>query len=194
MMRLIILIVISMSVAGCSDSHFEETKPGEFHGKLIVQWFDKDKFIYTPDEENPLRFVRFNKETIVPERMFTDGGSIPRALRILEDYSPWGYAPAFVIHDWLFHIKQCKLSGHEEYDFEETAWVMSEAMKTITLQEKTEDPEKFTVYAMFEAVRSPLAENEWESGECDPPPITTRGRIALKDLPSPIMEYVIEFP
>ena len=33
--------------------------------------------------------------------MYTDGGSIPRIAQAFNGFSPWGYAPAYMIHDWL---------------------------------------------------------------------------------------------
>jgi hypothetical protein len=50
--------------------------------------------------------------------MYTDGGSIPQPLRAIKVYSPWGYAPAFLVHDWLFAIKQCKRPGYEKLTLE----------------------------------------------------------------------------
>ena len=48
------------------------------------------------------RFIRGTGEVIEPGMMFTDGCSIPRALWFVKDLSPWSYAPAFLVHDWLF--------------------------------------------------------------------------------------------
>ena len=116
--------------------------------------------------------------------MYTDGGSIPRPLWALRSYSPWGYAPAFIVHDWLFHMRHCQLPGNEKFTVDEAAWVMSEVMKT--MMEK-EGVDKFTLYTIFEAVRSPLAKNLWDTQECEELPLQKRG---LK----PKMHYVIEFP
>ena len=48
-------------------------------------------------------------------------------------------------------------------------------------------PEKLTLYTMYEAVRSPIAENLWSTGKSEQP--------STKSLDLPVkMQYVIEFP
>lgn len=193
-MRILILLIFAISTTGCASLHYQRTKPGELHGKLVVQWIDHDKFIFIPDDEKPLTFIRFNKKNITPQRMYTDGGSIPRPLWVFRSYSPWGYAPAFIIHDWLFEMKHCKLPGYEDFNVEEAAWVMSEVMKTMMVEEEGAQSDEFTLYTMFEAVRSPIAEKLWETGECEPPPRKMFGMPPQPVYPKPIKEYVIEFP
>ncbi len=193
-MRITILIVFTLLTTGCASLHYEKTMIGELHGKLIVQWIDHDKFIFVPDEEKPLTFIRHNQKRISPKRMYTDGGSIPRPMWVFRSYSPWGYAPAFIVHDWLFVMQHCKYLGHEEFNVEEAAWVMSEIMKTMMLKEKEAAPDKFTLYTMFEAVRSPIAKRQWESGECETPPVRMLGFPPRPVYPTPIKEYVIEYP
>nr|WP_249779640.1 DUF1353 domain-containing protein [Bradyrhizobium sediminis] len=34
--------------------------------------------------------------------MYTDGGSIPRIAQIFNGLSPWGFGPAYIVHDWIF--------------------------------------------------------------------------------------------
>ena len=178
------LFVVSLLSVGCASFHYQQTKPGTLAGKLLVQWIDHDKFIFIPDQARPLSFTRHNRKTITPGRMYTDGGSIPRPLWALRSYSPWGYAPAFIVHDWLFRMKQCKIPGHEEYTVEEAAWVMSEVMKTMMEQHANGD--RLAHYAMYEAVRSPIAVSLWENGKCEQPTPEESAR-------APKMEYVIEF-
>jgi hypothetical protein len=183
-MRKILVVVIALSLTGCASIHDSQTKTGELEGKLLVEWIEPDKFIFRPDKDNPLTFTRHNKEKITPGLMYTDGGSIPRPLWALRSYSPWGYAPAFIVHDWLFNMKHCKLPGYERYTAEEAAWVMSEIMKTIMEKDAVD---KLTLYTMFEAVKSPIAEELWNTGKCQQPAIEI---FKFK----PKMQYVIEFP
>ena len=68
-MRLVIMVIFALSASGSSSLHYEKTKAGALHGKLIVQWIDHDTFIFAPDKEKPLTFVRNNNESITPERM-----------------------------------------------------------------------------------------------------------------------------
>ena len=184
MMRNIFIVAVIFLLFGCATHHYSVTKPGELKGKLKVEWIEPDKFIFRPDKDNPLTFTRYNNDTIKPGIMYTDGGSIPRPLWALRNYSPWGYAPAYIIHDWLFHMKNCQLSGYEKLTLEEAAWVLSEVMKT--LMEK-QGQDILTLYSVFEAVKSPVASNLWNSGICEEPPI---GFFGFR----PKMQYEIEFP
>ena len=178
-------LLIAVLLCGCADVRYRETKTGKLKGRLIVQWIDQDEFIVRPDKERPLTFTRYNNETITPEAMYTDGGSIPRPLWAFRSYSPWGYAPAFIMHDWLFHMKHCQLPGYERYSVEEAARVLSEVMKTI--MEDDQQGNKLALYSTFEAVRSPIASNLWNSGKCIQPPADLEDRNAR-------IEYVIDYP
>jgi len=182
-----LVVCVLLLSSGCASLHYTQVKQGELRGKLIVQWIDHDKFIFLPDKERPLAFTRYDRDTIAPGRMYTDGGSIPRPLWIFRSYSPWGYAPAFIVHDWLFHMKHCEIPGYEKYDVETAAWIMSEVMKTMMEREGKEAGDKLALYTMFEAVRSPIAGRLWNSGKCEEPPIEL---LKLK----PKFEYVIEIP
>ena len=81
-------------------------------------------------------------------------------------------------------MKHCQLPGYEHYTVDEAAWVMSEVIKTMMEKDVVD---KFTLYTMFEAVRSPIAKHLWDTGECEPPPAQV-----LKA--KPMMRYLIEFP
>jgi hypothetical protein len=41
---------------------------------------------------------------IVPETMYTDGGSVPQILWGIPGLSPWALGPAYIIHDWIFLV------------------------------------------------------------------------------------------
>lgn len=171
-------------LCGCSTLHYDRTQPGELKGKLTVEWVRPDKFVFRPDKDRPLTFIRHNQDVITPGLMYTDGGSIPRPLWAIRNYSPWGYAPAYIIHDWLFHVKNCQLPGHEKLTLEESAWVLSEVMKT--LMEK-QGRDELTLYAVFEGVNSPIASNVFNAGDCVEAPSGLIGG-------APALQYVIEFP
>ncbi len=173
MIRGIVVALLALPLTGCLDWYYsrtyDQTPSGKLSGKLVVEWIDQDKFVFLPDEKNPLVFTRSSGEKIQPQTMFTDGGSIPRALRAVKSYSPWGYAPAFIIHDWLFVMNHCKISGHEKYDVDKAAQVMAEAIKTVMENPKYGGPNKLVLYSMYEAVRSPVAKSYWDNGKCDTP-------------------------
>ena len=169
----LIAIAATIGLGGCLDMlygrHYDQTKSGDLKGTLRVTWLNNDSFLYEPDPANPLTFKRADGSSITPAAMYTDGGSIPSALRALKGYSPWGYAPAFIIHDWLFVMKQCKLPGFESYDLEAAATVMAEAMKTLMEKPQFGGPNKLVHYSMYEGVRSSTAKDYWDNGACNKP-------------------------
>jgi hypothetical protein len=125
--------------------------------------------------------------------MLTDGGSIPRPLWVVRNYSPWGYAPAFIIHDWLFAVKHCEYPGFENLTLDGAALIMSEVMKTMMLDPKKGHVDKLTLYAMYEAVRSPFAQVVWDGGKCTPAPPPPPPGFFAESVPA-IAKYTIEFP
>ncbi len=176
-------------VPGCATLHYSQIQQGKLTGKLLVEWIDADLFIFTPDKEKPLRFGRHNGEIIEPGRMITDGGSIPRMFWALRSYSPWGYAPAFITHDWLFAVKHCGYPIDKNYTFDESAIILSEIIKTLMLNPKYNFEDKLSMYAIYEAVKSPIARGIWDNGKCTNES-DLRGSIPRKAA----LSYVIEFP
>ena len=168
-----VVAMASLGLGGCLDFiygwHYDQTKTGDLKGTIRIRWVANDQFVYEPDPSDPLRFKRADGSIIEPRTMYTDGGSIPQALRAIKAYSPWGYAPAFLIHDWLFVVKQCKLSGHEKLTLEDAANVMAEAMKTLMEKPDFGGVNKLVHYSMYEGVRSSTARDYWDQGACNPP-------------------------
>src|SRR5262245_3406002 len=77
-------------------------------GTLLIQWDNESRFIYLPQAQDGLRFQTRDGREVKPGRMYTDGGSIPRVFWSVKGFSPWGYGPAYVLHDWLFHAHRCR--------------------------------------------------------------------------------------
>lgn len=173
------------TTATAEDFDYAKVKTGQLRGKLIVQWIEPDLFLFIPDKSEPLTFTRSSGEKFTPGRMLTDGGSIPRPIWILRNYSPWGFAPAFIVHDWIFTIKQCNLAGAAGHSLGGAADVMAEVMKTM-IETKRIEASPLTVSAMHQAVTSPIASEAWNKGKCNPPP---KG-MAPSDL---IQQYEISF-
>ena len=165
---------------------YDTVNPGKLSGKLIVQWIEPDVFLFLPDKETPLKFTRSNGDTVTPGRMLTDGGSIPRPLWILRNYSPWGYAPAFIVHDWLFEMKHCKKEGFMKYNYQDAAMIMAEVMKTM-MESKKVAVDTLTVWSMHTAVSSNIAAKHWEDGKCNPPPP------AMFDTGKTLREFTLTF-
>jgi hypothetical protein len=177
------VLALGASTPSSADT-YADLQAGTLTGALIVQWLEPDVFLFLPDADRPLKFTRSNGDIITPGRMLTDGGSIPRPVWALRNYSPWGYAPAFIVHDWLFHIKQCKLENHADYDLQKAGIVMGEVIKTL-MESGTTDKDPFTVNVMVTAVTSIFAQGAWDNGDCivAPPAFDA----------APLMEYVIDF-
>jgi len=177
----------ALSLCACSWYHYERVDKGELKGRLVVEWIEADRFVFRPDKDNPLAFTRRNGDKIAPGLMYTDGGSIPRPFWAIKNYSPWGYAPAFIVHDWLFHMKGCKSPGYERYSFEESARILSEVMKTMMESYGEDAIDKGTLLAIYEGVRSPVARRVWDGKDCPVPPPEVLAAV------KPKIVYVLEF-
>lgn len=176
-LQLLVMLLVYAIVSSCSiivnTAHqwYDELPVGTLSGKIIVQWLDMDLFAFIPDAENPLTFTRSNGESIIPGRMITDGGSIPRPLWAFRNYSPWGYAPAFIVHDWLYQLYQCRSQAAypndtKIYSVDESAEVMAEIIKTMMAADGIDRTNKSVVFTMYLAVKSPVARNMYETGAC----------------------------
>jgi hypothetical protein len=133
-----------------------------------------DFFQFIPNPDDPFVLTRANGETIRPGVMYTDGGSIPRFAWGVPGYSPWGYAPAYVVHDWLFEARHCGYLPDGNYSFEATVAVMAEGLKAV--MEAYPESRNYAVFdTVTAAVGSPLAKRIWEKGECKAPAIRLQG-------------------
>lgn len=164
--RAVIIVILLVACTGCASAHYKKVDSGKLDGKIIVEWAEPDQFLFIPSETNPLTFKRSNGVVIQPGPMYTDGGSIPRPFWIFRNYSPWGYGPAFIVHDWLFVMQNCKKRGYEDWTFEQAAQVMSEVMKSMMESGKFEFGSVFSVYTMHKAVKTAPARRSWSEGKC----------------------------
>jgi hypothetical protein len=89
-------------------------------------------------------------------------------------------------------MQHCQLSGYDRYDVDEAARVMSEVMKTLMEMKKEEIPtDKVALYAMFEAVRSPMAAKLWDQSKeesCKEPPAERKAAPQR-----PMIQYKFDF-
>jgi hypothetical protein len=160
----------SLTTLFLADSFYRKTGVGKFSGRLVVIWNGMDSFVFSPDPSQPFNYTTSEGRIIEPKLMHTDGGSVPRILRGLKKFSSWGYAPAFIVHDWLFTAKKCQYGPDRDFTFLESAQIMAEAIKTLMevgftdfngnniKLEKAED----TMYLMYLAISSFIAEDVWE--------------------------------
>ena len=185
--RVWLLAGLAVFMSGCASAHYARTQSGTLSGRVIVEWRKPDLFVFRPDTGQPLTFVRKDGDVLKPGEMFTDGGSIPRPFWVLKNFSPWGFGPAFIVHDWLFHMHRCKLPGYEHYSVEAAATIMSEIMKTMMESPGFDYGSKTTVYLMYTAVETPTARDAWNIGKCITP--STAGLAAPPD-----QVFIVEFP
>lgn len=161
------------------DRLYSRTKSGHFEGFPTVAWngiFEdnsKPKFIYRPQPANPFRFIRHDGQAIEPGVMDTDGGSIPRILHGFGRFDAWGYAPGYIVHDWIFTAHKCGHSPDDNISFEDSATILAECIKTLmevgytdfdganVKLRKRED----TMYLIYKAVSSFIARGLWNDSD-----------------------------
>ena len=162
------ILVASTCLPGCATIFYDRTKTGTFVGRLDVEWVEPNLFIYRPNDKDPLVFTTSEGLKIQPRTMYTDGGSIPRLFWSTPMLGPWDFAPGYIIHDWLFEQHHCQEAGWDKVDFPHSAQILAEAIKTQMVKSDTQ--EATVVWAIYEAVRSPVAEKLWDGGPCNKPP------------------------
>ena len=59
---------------------------------------------------------RWVEKTITPGTMITTGANVPRNLWYVRGLSPWAFAQAAIIHDWLLEAHHRHLAGEKGYD------------------------------------------------------------------------------
>lgn len=180
-----VLLLLSAALVGCASQSYRDTREGTFAGALDVRWIENDYFLFLPNEDEPFSFVRSNGIPIRPGAMYTDGGSIPRFLWGIEGYSPWGYAPAYIIHDWLFEAQHCGYEPDNKYTFEESVAVMAESLKAV-MEASLEVRNYFVFDTVVAAVGSPIARRLWDKGSCKAPPFDMRA-VAERVVPGDLL-------
>jgi hypothetical protein len=171
-MKPIFFSVLIALLSGCASAKYAKVPKGEVGGRLTIEWVGADKFIYRPDPKKPFYFKRANGEVIQPRSMYTDGGSIPRPLWSLRGYSPWGFGPAFIAHDWLFDAHHCSRPEAKDHTVFTAADVLAEVMKTLMEADQAQVLKSpYLLYTIDEAVRTPIAQKLWNEGKCQEPPL-----------------------
>jgi hypothetical protein len=200
LVRAAFAILLTIFVAACASFTYEGTSSGTLRGQLLVVWVGEDKFVYWPYTNDPLTFElgpdlqkKLGIRTIRPGLMYTDGGSIPRPLRAFDGFSPWGYAPAYIMHDWVFSAHHCIVQGKPdptdvaEYDkirlfsFEDSGALLAEVIKTLMVNNRVRpNAEAFSLISF--GVDSVVARNLWDTAteaSCDP--VTSADRKLIED-------------
>lgn len=186
-MKNIFASVLSASLlAGCASVKYSETPQATFSGALDVRWIKNDYFLFVPDPADPFTITRKSGQKIQPGRMYTDGGSIPRFLWGVKGLSPWGYAPAYIAHDWVFTVHQCGLDpprNSQPFSFEDSIAIMAESLKAV--MENDRDARDYFVFdSVVQGVASPIAFRLWNGGSCKRPPPELKSFVEGTETPS----------
>ncbi len=132
-------LLAALSLCSCAATRFYAKVDGSgvIMGRPCINWMKPDKFVYDCDMNRTFAFRRSNGEVIRPGSIETDGGSIPRLLWFQDGFSPWTYAPAYLIHDWLYEAHRRKepagISPDGKplfYTKEQADWIMAEVIKS----------------------------------------------------------------
>lgn len=184
-MRTIFIILCVLIIEGCASKPYRETSEGKFTGTLDVRWVRNDFFLLLPNKDKPFAFTRKDGAVIRPGPMYTDGGSIPRFLWGVKGYSPWGYAPAYIVHDWLFEAQHCGYEPDNKYTFDDSVALMAESLKTV-METNPEVRNYFVFDSVVSAIGSPIAKRLWDGGSCKSP-LLGEMRLLEKELPGELI-------
>lgn len=173
-----------LALVGCAPVDFAALPEGEFSGSLFVMWVGEGdaqgdgKFVFVPNPDAPLVFRRGGSPEVAeirPGLMYTDGGSIPKAAQLFKGFSPWGYAPAYMVHDWLFVARHCLRDGKaseaqkdlEAVDFPASAAILGEAIRTLVAERRV-DPNDLAGAVITGTVNGPISRAIWDrDGQCE---------------------------
>lgn len=180
--RFIAVSIFLALIAACGAISYDSVGAGRFKGTVVVAWVDDGseslgdgRFVYIPtDFTFDTRLSNGNPITLTPGMIYTDGGSIPKAAQLFRGFSPWGYAPAYIVHDWLFVARRCVLDNQatsnemivKDLEFEDSSWIIASAIKTL-ISTKRVRPNDVAPRVITGAVGSPVTAARWNAtGEC----------------------------
>lgn len=146
-------------------------------GNIRLCWMLPETFLFMPHATHPFAFSRSNGQRVEPRRMFTDGGSVPHLVQWYADLNPWGYAPAYLLHDWLYDQHHCEVARSavtKSYSFEDANAMLLEAIATLVAM-KVCPSDDLAVSLINLAVSSPVARALWDTKTtvCPLPPDAT---------------------
>jgi len=163
-------------LTACGTWIHDDVPDGVLDGVVDVQWDSEDLFVYRRLSGDPLRFKPsfWPKGTrIEPKDMYTDGGSVPRVFWNLPGLSPWGFGPAYIIHDYIFAVHRCGWDDPlvKQIKFEESAEILAEVGKALIDRKLIKHD---ALNAIVWAVKTQYARTLWDTPgspeDCKPAP------------------------
>ncbi len=126
-------------------------------------WTEPDLFEFIPRVNRPFEFTPPGGTKIVPRNMITDVGTIPRLLGLFSrGLTVWGYAPAFIVHDWEFELHHC---GKTNKTFDQVRDTMMHLIKTL-MEDNVVPKSPFNFWLVYQGIDSNIARRYWNR---DPP-------------------------
>ncbi len=190
--------LVCILLAACGHVDYDDAPVGRLQGSLFMMWVGEGgssgdgKFVFVPDPNDRLTLIRAAPDAtlreIRPEMMYTDGGSIPKIGQVFNGFSPWGYAPAYMVHDWLFVARQCLNDGKatpEEQKvavmtFQESAEVIAEAIKSLVDTGRVREND-VAARTISSAVAGPFSRARWTvTGACEESRVSDADRAAAE--------------
>ena len=168
MLRTILIAVCLVISCGMNGIAAPQNARPAFKGTMLIQWTDEQRFIYVSSAADPLRFVTSGGIEVRPGRIYTDGGSIPRVFWSVKGFSPWGYGPAYLIHDWLFHQHRCGLDAvPNKFSMAQANVILDEAIGTLMKEKRVTTNSR--TRALIKWAVDNFAATAWNE-PCDPEP------------------------
>ncbi len=180
--RLWAFAVAPLLLLSCATPRVDPKDTGSLTGVVMLFWVGEDDFVYYPFVENALVYhlpkslkAKLGYGLIRPGLHYNNGGSIPRAVRGVDGFSPWGYGPAYVVHDWLFAARHCLFTGQsdkldekdgeeagkvEKMDFPDSADILAGVIGALVAEERV-PPRAVAPGAIYTAVNSFIARRIW---------------------------------
>jgi hypothetical protein len=198
-MQRLIGILLLLGLAGCGQATYEPDRYGQFSGGLVVYWVGETErgmgdgtFVLVPTRNDPLTYRTAPgsgwQGTIQPGIMYTDGGSIPQIAQAIPGLSPWGYAPAFMVHDWLYVARHCLTDGATDAEylalkdvtFADSADLMGQAISAMFAQGLVrENPSAAT--GISSGVNGLISRQAWDAkGRCATDTVSEERKAAIR--------------
>lgn len=199
------ICAIFLTVTACGAVDFDAAPVGRFEGSALVVWvgpgdtstLGDGEFVYVPRPGQELTFFRGEgapasegNEVIAPGAFYTDGGSVPRAVHWVQGFNAWAFGPAYIVHDWLFVVRKC-INAKDPWgldsaivnmDFQESADVMAETIKTVTTQYRLDASTGDAGRVIAPITAGPVSAQLWNDDTCANPEEDPRIQQVLKDI------------